>query len=165
LDPEEQVNLLLRALTFDRALDERVGDTLRVLVLCDADEKASVRQALAILDALDARARKGRVAGRVLRASLFAYTSPESLLLQLKSFRGSALYLSPGLEEHLAEILEVSRAQRVATLAGIDDYVFDGASVGVLERHRRPLLINLPASRAEGIRFDHRLLRLAEVIE
>ncbi len=76
------------------------------------------------------------------------------------------LYVAPLRGVSLAEIIRITREEKIVTMCGVPDYVRKGISIGMGQKGDRPeILINLSGSRAEGASFDSRLLRIAKVID
>jgi hypothetical protein len=161
---EKEVPLLLKILTYDRALDDRVADTLTVSVLYKEGDRISKESAGDVYNVLESYTNK-TLAGRPLASRLVPIDEKIVLRVLLDSLPSGAFYLSSGLEDQLQTILDVSRRAGVATLTGTGLYVYSGASVCVSSDVEHPVVINLQASRAEGIDFDARMLRLFHVIE
>ena len=77
----------------------------------------------------------------------------------------SALFLCPGLDEHLLEIVEVSRRHHVLTGSWSEAYAKSGTSVAIVATEGKyRIVVNLKASRAEGVAFSASFLNLTEVI-
>ena len=77
----------------------------------------------------------------------------------------TAVYFCPGLDRDVAEALKVTRSKSIRTLTGSRAYVKAGIAIGIINVQDKPkLLVNLPASRAEGAKLDSAILRVAEVI-
>jgi len=75
------------------------------------------------------------------------------------------LYLTQLRAVEIGDIAKLSRKKQIVTLTGIPDYVKAGVAVGVDIKEEQPqILINLPASKAEGVDFSSQLLKLAKVI-
>jgi len=88
----------------------------------------------------------------------------------LTSFLGGrgvdVLLVCDGLDGEADKIKTASRSQKVVTVGSKEEYVRNGMSLGVFaEGNRNNIVINLPASKAEGAGFSSDLLRLATVIQ
>ena len=63
-------------------------------------------------------------------------------------------------------VMEKQLEQKVATLASTYQYVVNGLSVGVTISQGKPkLVVNLEASKSEGMDLSGQMLRMAEVIQ
>jgi hypothetical protein len=163
--PEQQVLILSRALVYDDNFKDRVGSEVRVAVLTKPGNAVSEANGAAMV-----KAWKGvgnlKLAGLPLRVSVMAWKDLATFGPVLASEAVDVLYLCPGLEANLAEIIELTRKRRVITVGGREDYIKKGASLGVFLINARPtIMVNLPASKTEGAAFSSDLLRLATVIK
>jgi hypothetical protein len=163
--PEQQVLILSRALVYDDNFKDRVGSEVRVAVLSKPGNAASDASAAAML-----KAWKGvgnlKLAGLPLRVSLLAFKDAATFGPVLAAEGIDVLYICPGLEANLAEIIDLTRKRRVVTVGSREELVKKGASLGVFLVNGRPtIMVNLPASKTEGASFSSDLLRLATVIK
>jgi hypothetical protein len=163
--PEQQVLILSRALVYDDNFKERVGQEVRIAILSRPGHAASEASAAAMF-----KAWKGvgnlKLAGLPLRVSALVFKDAASFGPSLASEAIDVLYLCPGLEANLAEIIELTRKRQVVTVGSREDYVKRGVALGVFLVNTRPtIMINLPASKIEGASFSSDLLRLATVIK
>ncbi len=164
---DQQVLILSRALVYDDNFKERVGAEVRIAILSRPGNAASEASAAAML-----KAWKGvgnlKLAGLPLRVIALDFKDAASLGPSIGSGSEAVdvLYVCPGLESNLSEILELTRKGKVVTVGSREDYVRKGASLGVFLINSRPtIMINLPASKTEGASFSSDLLRLATVIK
>jgi hypothetical protein len=75
------------------------------------------------------------------------------------------LYVAPLRTVEPASIAVASRDTQTLTLTGVPAYVEAGLAVGIGTRGGKPqIIVNLPASRAEGSRFSAKLLRLCRIV-
>ena len=161
----KQVALLsLRILSFDRALAKRTSKDARVLVLYKLTNEESELEGKNLLDALKS-VRNIKVSGMPVRVYLKSFDGKQ-FASDLEKIRPAAIYVCSGLASELATITQAATQTRSLTISSTESYVKSGLSVALVAGARKVrILINLKASRAEGVRFDAGLLRLAEVLK
>jgi hypothetical protein len=90
----------------------------------------------------------------------------EQLRLALIHERTDVVYLTPVRGVELDPITSAARAGGMTTFTGVPLYVEQGLALSVgIVRERPQIIVNLPATRAEGSDFTSQLLRLCKVIE
>ena len=128
--PEQQVLILSRALVYDDNFKDRVGTEVRVAILSKPGNAASETSAAAML-----KAWKGvgnlKLAGLPLRVSALPWKDAASFGPGLATDAIDVLYVCPGLEANLVEILELTRKRQVITVGSREDHVKKGVSLGV----------------------------------
>jgi hypothetical protein len=159
-----QAAVLVRALGHDRHLPARAGTDVHIGVLGKANLPASEQAARAMTIAFQGLAGT-LIQGLPVKASLLGYAGGGRLGELLEREGIDVLYVCPGLEAELQEILALTRRRQLLSLAGVMGYVDKGASLGVFTVEGSPtVFINLAASKREGAAFGSELLRLARVI-
>jgi hypothetical protein len=163
--PEQQVLILSRALVYDDNFKDRVGSEVRIAVLTKPGHTASEASGAAMV-----KAWKGvgnlKLAGLPLKVSAMVWKDAATFGPGLAGDAVDVLYVCPGLEANLAEIVELTRKRHVITVGSREDYIRKGVSLGVILVNARPtIMVNLPASKTEGAAFSSDLLRLATVIK
>ncbi len=161
--PELRATILLRALAFDRKLKARAGDNLVVALVYLASDRASSADRADMRAALGAMGAQ-KLDGLPLSIVDHRYTTPEALAAAITGGY-DVLYVTPGMDAHLQAIKEASRRAQVPTITNVRDYVEAGLSLAVdLVDGRPKLIVNLTASKAEGMDISSQVLQLAEVI-
>jgi hypothetical protein len=159
-----QAVFLLRVLAYDRNLKTRTPDAASVLLVYQAGDDSSESTKNELTGELTKLAKDLRVVDLSIRVSSVAYTNPDDLDAAIGRIRPSALYLCPGLDSAVIMISTVSRRRSVLSFTGVEPWVRQGISIGLVARGAKPaVLVNLPASKAEGADLDPALLRLAEI--
>ncbi len=159
----QQALLLLRALAYDRNLGSRAGSSATVMILFRPGNGTSEAVRDTMSSTLAAAGEKVKVAGLTLKVVSKAYESPADLGHALGGV--GAVYLCPGLDGSARDITAVTRVWHVLSFSGAESMVTAGVAVGFVSRDGKPVvLVNLPASKAEGADLDAALLRIAEVI-
>ncbi len=162
LTPDVVGAVLLKVLSYDRALGRNGSGELVVGVVFDAASPASERARELVGGAMR---NVSSVAGRdvrIVELDAKAALEPDAL----KAQQLAAIYLTPGLDRHLSRLVAAAARSRVTTLGETDDYARSGVAVAVANADGRPsLTINLTAARREGADLQASLLRLATVIQ
>ena len=163
--PSQQALLLLRVLAYDRELKRRSGgERVVVAVVFRAGDKASEDAAAKIVRAMEVAAEGATVLG--MPVQVVSFPADATLDEKVRMSRAAALYVSPGLEDSLGPLIQVTRRRSVLSLTTRYESVRSGVAVGfVLRTSRISVIVNLPAARAEGVDFESAFLRVAEVIK
>jgi len=158
---DRQVLILSRALAYDSNLKSRVGSELVVGVLGKAgheDAASSMARAFRSLVSV-------KVQGLPVRSVQLTYTTVGALASALETHAVDVLYVVAGLDDEITAIADLARRRHVVTIGSRQDQVARGLSLGVFTVEGKPVIVvNLPASKAEGAAFSSDLLRLAKVI-
>jgi hypothetical protein len=160
-----QALFLLRVLAYDRNLKTRAGDSANILVVYQDGNDASDAAKSDMLGKITNIAKDAHVADLPIRVSAVAYSNPDALNAAISNTKAAALYLCPGLDSSLAPVSDVARRRSVLTFTGVESWIRQGISIGLVARASRPaVLVGVSAAKAEGADLDPALLRLAEVI-
>jgi hypothetical protein len=158
------VVIVMRALAYDANLKRRAGDAINIAILHKRGNAASESMATVMGKAFGAL-EVTQVSGLPIVVSRIAYSGAEPLKKAIAGSGIDAVYVCDGLDGDLVAIEEVCRQAHALTVAAKREYVEKGVSIGVFEIDSKcTILLNLPASRLEGVAFGPDLLRLARVI-
>jgi hypothetical protein len=158
-----QFPLILKILQFDRNLVERVGKDIVIACVYQGRYRASTR-ARDDLRRVSEQAIGPRVSDLPVRV---VEVDIEQMKLEdaLDMLEIDVVYLMPLRAVDIGEITRITRAHDVATVTGVEDYVQQGVAVGLGVYQEKPrVLVNLEASRQEGMEFSSRLLSIARVV-
>jgi len=163
---EVQIPLLFKILTFDRRLRTRPpGKVIVIAVVFQTGFRGSVVARNQIVDALKAM-QDSTISGHPVRWVAVEWKDAEQLRLALIHERTDVVYLTPVRGVELDPITRAARAGGMTTFTGVPLYVEQGLALSVgIVRERPQIVVNLPATRAEGSDFTSQLLRLCKVIE
>jgi hypothetical protein len=159
----KQAVLILKILKFDRSLETRAGGTATIAILYLENDRESEAVRVELQAALEAAARTVTfpLPVKVIRLPY----SAAKIDADLAAAKPTATYVAPGLAAQLGAITRATRKSGTLTFSAEASDVRAGLSVGLVVRDDRPaLLINLPASKAEGADLSSDLLRLSQVI-
>jgi hypothetical protein len=159
-----QVPLLLKVLTYDRNFGTRGESRLHVSIVAAPGDPLSARTGAEIASVLTLLSDK-TVRRLQLTHATIDYTSDKQIAGALPENAVNVIYVTPGSDRYLADLVQVSHARQAITATGVPTYVSRGVAVGIGARQDRPeILINLAASKAAGSEFDAGLLRIASII-
>jgi hypothetical protein len=159
-----QVPLLLKILTYDRELLQKVKSDLTIGIVYFPSDTSSVEARDEVQRVFQQLADK-TVRKVAIRSVAVEYKGPAELLAAATTNHINVFYVTPGNAPHLDRVLQVSQSQRITTVTGVPEYVEKGVAVGIGVRQDKPqILINLAAVKSEGSEFDASLLRIATVI-
>ena len=160
---EVQVPLLLKILAFDRALTSTKSDSLVVGVVFQGRNRTSSDIGAEVRGQLTAGGRQS-VAGRSIRVVPIDLDATDDISAMLLRDSVRVLYVAPLRAVAISTVAAATRERLVVTFTGIPRYVEQGLSVGIDVNGVRPqIVINLPASRAEGALFSADLLKVARI--
>ena len=157
----QQASFLLRALSFDRNLKKRSPEGIHIAVLYRGDEKEPAEIAEAFNEA-----GKDGVRDLSVKATAVPFESVAKLLKRIDTEGINAIYIHPSIATGLSSVQQVTRGKKVPSIGGTKKQVEQGASLGVYPLgDALKIVINLRASRVEGLRFGAGLLNIATVIK
>jgi hypothetical protein len=160
---ELQARLFVKILSYDRNLEARAGKDVTVGILVQRRYRASLESAEQMAAAIRALPRPSASESRLHPVLVDAEL--EGLAERLEKAEVEVLYVTPLRAMSAAEVAKLTRPRAIRTLTGVPAYVREGLCVGVAVRDDRPeIIVNLPASRAEGAELSSQLLNLARVI-
>jgi hypothetical protein len=135
-----------------------------VLVLHHAYKESSLRAREELVGSLR-QMQRVRVAGLPVSVVSLPFADTRGLEARLAQTRPAAVFVCPGLESDLGAISAVTRRASALTITTSEPDVRRGLSVAILRGDGKDrIIINVPAARAEGARFDAGLLQLATIV-
>ncbi len=156
--------LILRILSYDHNLRMRAGERVTVLVLHHPYDEGSLRTREELVGSLK-KMQKVRVAGLPINVVSMSYSDTRGLESKIAQTRPAAIFVCPGLDGDLGSISAVTRRSSALTISTAEPDVRRGLSVAIVRRDGKDrIIINVPAARAEGARFDAGLLQLATLV-
>ena len=161
LPVKDQMPLFLKILSYDKNLPER-GDEIVIGVLYQERFRQSL---LAKEELMTVMKQFKAVSGHPIRLVPLPLDERTSLAAMLDDPRINVFYVSPLRAFDIEAITDVSRDRAIVTLTGMPAYLDAGLSVSLDVKGGKPqILINLPASEAEGVDFHSQLLKVAKVM-
>jgi uncharacterized protein DUF4154 len=157
--------LMLRILAYDHALKQRAGERLSIVVLHHPTNPVSLRRRDEILDSFTGL-EKIRVGGLPIVVNTVPFGDPALVAAAARALRPAAIIVCPGLTDDVAAISALARAGTMLSFASSETELRLGLAVAIVPDDKRDrIIINLAASRAEGVKFDAVLLQLASVYD
>jgi hypothetical protein len=154
---ETQVPILLKILTFDRAITARPSDRLVIGIIFQGRNRISSEIGDQVLRQLKASAPAVRVVPMDLDRT-------DDLVAALLRDSVQVLYVAPLQAVAISTLSKATRERQVLSYTGVPRYVEQGLAVGIDVDGMRPqIVINLEASRAEGAVFSAQLLKLVRL--
>jgi hypothetical protein len=109
---------------------------------------------------------KAKVGGRTIRIVSFDAGNDKAINAAVLAKSPSVVIVVDDLGDKLAPLRAATRAHDVLTISMRESDIVSGLSVGIVAaRERDQIVINLEASRQEGVRFGAGLLQLARLVE
>ncbi len=162
--PSRQAVIIMRALAYDGNLKSRARGTIDIGVLYKKGHERSERMAASMTKAFGALT-STQVAGLPIAVNRIAFAGAEALGKAIADGGIDVLYVCDGLGAERGAISEVTRRAKVLSVGSERLQVHQGLSLGVFQVDgRTTIVLNLAASRQEGVAFAADLLRLAAVI-
>jgi hypothetical protein len=157
-------SFLARMLTYDTNLKKRVGERLTIAVLYEGKDAISVAEGSELAAAL-----KNLELVKILDLPVatlgVAFTDAATLEKAVRLHGIDVFVVGGGLHNQTALIKKVSEKGKILTIGTSSDQVRVGLSIAAyLDNGKSKLMVNLPASKSEGVSFGGELLGLAEVI-
>lgn len=160
----KRATILVKAISFDLDLEDRVGDALVVAVVYKPGDAAS--QSVA---ASWARAFSQLGGLRVKKAPVRAIEVPfdAAAIDEVVQKQGvDVLLAADGLDAELEAIARIAQPRKLITVGAKRAYVERGLVLGVFLEDEKPrIVVNLTAARAGGFRFSSAMLRLATLVK
>ncbi|MEM9194496.1 MAG: YfiR family protein [Myxococcota bacterium] len=161
LEPDQQALLLLRVLSYDRALE---GRSLRLGIVYRRGDDAGQAYARAVARSFRTLAERSPLA-RGVRVFIVPMGDGNEYEAAMAEQNINVVYASRGLGSALRRLSEHCDDESLPLLTGTVGYIRAGAAVAVTEDAGRPrIVVHLSQSRAQGMRLHGSLLRLATVI-
>ncbi len=164
LPPGKQAVFLARVIAYDANLAARAGTVVNIGILAKKGNKDSENMAEAIVKAFTPL-ESATLSGLPMKVASLSFTSRDALERSVRENGIDTLYVCSGLDASLGEIESVSRARKVLTVGSQEAQLKLGLSLGVFQiGGKNTILVNLEASREEGVAFGPELLRLVTVV-
>jgi hypothetical protein len=164
LQPGKQAVFLARVIAYDANLKARAGPAVNIAILAKKGDKESEKMSDAMVRAFMSL-ESATLVGLPVKAVRVYFAGREALERSVREEGIDTLYVCSGLDVGLAEIKSVSRQRKVLTVASQEGQLKLGLSLGVFDMGgKNTIMVNLDASREEGVAFGPELLRLVTVV-
>lgn len=153
---------LLKVVSYDRNLNARTPDGLRLLILFAPEVEASKNGAAAFQKEVAALTR-ARSELAPASTEMVPFAGEIELRRVLVTKKISALYVSEGFASALSEIVRAAEDVGVMTLAGDSQDVERGLAVGILRQgDARKIVVNMSAAERSGVDLDPAVRQVAQ---
>jgi hypothetical protein len=163
---KNQALLMFRILAYDRNLASRIDNkTVTIAIVYKAGNAGSEDVSSELVSSISDLAKSTTIVNNAIRVLRIAYAD-KTFDADLAKAKASTLYVASGLGDNIAAITASSRARKLLSFGGNEDDVAAGVAVGfALVGDKASILVNVPASRAEGADLDSALLRVARIVK
>ncbi len=159
-----QVSLILKILTYDRVLKDRCPESVEIGILYIEGNKESESNRDQVLKVFQNLGNNRTISQLPFNFKTVKWESEDKLMEAITKQKINLLYVMPGQADNLGKIKAISQKQKILTVSGVPSYAKSGLSVALGVENQKPqIIINLPASKAEGVDFDSKLLRISTV--
>lgn len=157
-----QVPLLLKILSFDRALDTTQIDTVRIAVFFSPTTPPGVRERL---EQILVEHSQDTINGRPIAYRIVTVASREQAWAELKSDPPDVVYLAGVSDEVLAGALSATRQYGILSFSAMERDVGKGVSVGLSPAGEGSnILVNLESLKLEGRKMQAGLLGVSQIV-
>jgi hypothetical protein len=165
LPPDRQAIFLARVIAYDENLKTRAGSAVNIGILAKNGDRESEGMQDAVAKAF-AQLESAPLRGLPVKISRIPFSDRDALDRAVQAAGIDTLYVCSGLDANLADIKGVARARKVLAIASKENQVKAGLSLGVfVVEGKNTILVNLEASRDQGVAFGLGLLQLATVVK
>lgn len=156
-----QAELLAKVAAYDRNLQARAGDRVRVLLVRKPGDDDSAR---AIVQMQGALAQIGSIAGLPHDDVVVPWAGAAALAQTIKERRAAIVYFAPGFSGDVDAIRTALTGVDVLTAAAVPDYVPRGVVLGFDIVEGKPkLLVNLSQATKQNVAFKAEVLKMMRV--
>jgi len=153
---------ILKVVKYDRNLNARTPEGLRLLILFDPDVDDSRNSAAAFQKEVATLTRE-RSELAPAATEMLPFAGESGLYRDLVAKKISAVYVSQGFGERLSEVVRAAEDAGVMTLAGDADDVERGLTTGILHQgEARKIVVNMGAAERAGVDFDPAVRQVAQ---
>jgi len=157
-----QVPLLLKILSFDRALEASQSDTVRIAVFFSPSTPPGVRERLEQTLAGHAR---DRINDRPFAYTVFTVADRDQALACLTSNPPDVVYLASVPDDVLVGTLRATRQLGILSFSAMERDVGKGVSVGLSPAGEGSnILVNLESLKLEGRKMQASLLGVSQIV-
>lgn len=155
-----QAAIFYKVLAYDYNLQSKAGNQVTIAIVTDG--KTAGRQQT-MLEGFN-KIKGQQLGGKTINIIVVKITNPASLG---DATKGDILYLPEGSDEKTVNaVLTFAEKDKHATLGGSETLASKGCAIGLAVEDGKPkIVINLPASQAQGMNLSSKVLRLAKVIQ
>ncbi len=166
VDVSEQATMIERVLKYDRALNDRAGDTIDILFLnFPGDATISDADATTMMDALDVLAGKS-INGRTVQTHRLNWTNQADLSAFAKANSIEVVYLLPADKSNIRPVTTLATEIKTVTICGMIPYLTEYVSIAIAKAGpMTKVFLNPTQSKSEGADFSADLMKISQIIK
>ena len=161
ISANEQYLFFMKVLSYNRNLNQQVGDTMKIGIVYQEKNRASMITHQEF-EAAVKQSDFNKINGISISCISIPYGDNNQLLRDIKDKEIDVLYISPLRSVSIKEMLKICRGNNLITITAQADYCAAGVSTGLeLVNGRVRIVINLNGAKEEGSDYSSQLLKLA----
>jgi hypothetical protein len=161
---ETRLAIIFKALTYDHNFKDRYDYAVRMGIVGYSRNKKSMIVAKEVIKSIESKPNQ-RMKGLEIQAVPLFTKEAKNLKTMIEENEINLLYLSPDLQGLETAVFELSFRNEIPVVTGERTHVHEGAAMAVIKQDGKPrILVNPRVSVKQGIDFDARFLRLAEIV-
>ena len=161
-----QLQIFYKIIFFNKKFDMKEGNSIEVCIVYQKKYRLSSElksQALSFIEENSSLKELGNIK---INFHILSIENENSLDNYLGSRQLDIVMFTPLRAVDIEQLAKVTRKHNVLSFSFIPDYIESGLSVGVESKAGKPhILINLKASKEEGVDLSSQLLKLSRIIE
>ena len=158
-----QIPLLLKVISLEKNISSRAVK-YSIGIIFQQSSQAS-REVKDELIAMNGKKESFLLNGTRVNFIPLEVESEKDIARILNSQRVDALYIPPLTSMNIKMLTEATKSNRVLSVTGVPEYVERGVSVGIgIEGEKPEVIINVTASKEEGVEFSSKVLKMARIV-
>jgi hypothetical protein len=158
-----QAAIFYKVLAYDYNLQTMSDDEITIVIVIDAKthgKKGELENAFKKIAGQE-------LGGKKLKIAVIEIKNPSEIDAKITEVGGDIIYVATGTAEGtVSQVLQIASQKKHATLCGDEKLTEKGFAIGLTVEGGKPkIVINLPASQAQGMKLSSKVLRLAKVIK
>jgi hypothetical protein len=158
-----QAAIFYKVLAYDYNIQSQPGSDITIAVVIDG--KTSGQK-----DAIEAGFKKiagQKLGGKTVKIATINISNAGELDSMIASLGGDIIYVAEGsADSTIAKVIQIANQEKYATLCGSEQLTQKGLAIGLTVEDGKPrIVINLPASRSQGMKLSSKVLRLAKILQ
>ncbi len=156
-----QAELLSKLAAYDRNFSARARSTAVVLIVTRSGNPRSSLSAAVMKSELG---KLERIGGLPHRESVIVFENAAALAKRVRSEGAAVVYLTPGLEDQVAEIQKALTGVDVLSVSSVPESIPEGIVLGFeLVSGKPKILLNLAQAKRQNVNFKADVLKLMKV--
>ena len=158
-----QIPLLLKVISLEKNISSH-SDKYSIGIIFQQSSQVS-RELKDQLLAMNGKKESFLLNGTRVNFIPFEINSERDITRLLDNQRVDAVYIPPLQSMNITMLTDATKSNRVLSLTGVPEYVDLGVSVGIgIEGEKPEVVINVTASKEEGVKFSSKVLKMVRII-